>query len=306
MAANALIATTKFAVAGVTGSSAMLSEGFHSVVDTGNQLLLLLGLRLSRRAPDDDHPFGHGKEQYFWSLVVAMLLFGVGGGVAVYEGVSHVLHPRAIEKASWNFVVLGFAIVFEGISWIIAMSQFRGGRRRGFWASLAASKDPSIVTVILEDTAALAGLVVAFAGVALAQWTGQPAFDGAASILIGILLAAVALFLARESRGLLVGESADADVVRSIRRIVGSDPAVVSAEPPLTMHLGPHEVLLNLELSFRSDLSAGEVFEAADRLRQRIRQEHPEIRRIFFEADSIAGGPRPDGGPEARPVNSKK
>jgi cation diffusion facilitator family transporter len=291
LAANLAIAVTKFVAAGFTGSSAMISEGIHSLVDTGNQILLLLGIRKSKKPPDQDHPFGHGMELYFWSLVVAMLLFGVGGGMSVYEGITHLLHPHPLEDPTWNYISLGIAFVFEGFSWILAMRQLRPLiRERGLWKALRTSKDPSILVLFFEDSAALAGLILAFLGIFLGHLWNSPLADGIASILIGLLLAGVATLLVRESKGLLLGESVEPGILEDIRAIVGSDPAVAEAKYPLTMHLGPEEVLMNLELDFRPGLQPGKITESVNRLEQEIQRRHPEIRRIFIEARALQGG----------------
>jgi cation diffusion facilitator family transporter len=288
MFANFAIAVIKFAAAFFTGSAAMFSEGVHSLVDTGNQLLLLLGLARSRRPADEFHPFGYGKELYFWSLIVAVLLFGIGGGVSVYEGVSHLRHPGVLEDPTWNYVVLAIALVCEGASWLLALRELgHEGKGRGFWRAVRSSKDPSIYTVVAEDSAALTGLVVAFLGVFLGHQFRIPALDGLASLLIGVILALVAIFLVYESRGLLVGESADREVVAHLRELAAADPAVVRALPPLTMHLGPDQILLNLDLQFRSDLSAAQVAAAIDRIERAVRGEHPEVKRIFVEAQAL-------------------
>lgn len=290
MGANLLIAVTKFVAAGLSGSSAMLSEAIHSLVDTGNQLLLMLGLKRSRRPADDAHPFGHGKELYFWSLIVAVALFGVGGGMSAYEGISHLRHPHPLEDPRWNYVVLGIAFLFEGASWVIAFRQLRSGiRDQGLWKAIHEHKDPSILTVFFEDSAALAGLAVAFLGVFLGHQLGNRYADGIASIVIGLLLAAVAAFLVYETRGLLLGESADPEVVQDIRRLARDLPAVAEVRRPLTMHLGPDEVLLNLDVEFRPEASAGQITAAIDHLEREIRERHPEIRRIFVEARSLQG-----------------
>jgi cation diffusion facilitator family transporter len=282
--ANLAIAATKFAAATVTGSSAMLSEGIHSLVDTGNGVLLLVGLRAGRRPADEGHPFGHGKELYFYTLIVAILIFAVGGGMSVYEGITHLAHPAPLENALWNYVVLGFAMVFEGASWTVAWRQFRQTRgNRSILGALHQSKDPSLFTVVLEDTAALLGLVVAFFGVLLGHLLENPYLDGSASIVIGVILAAVAVFLAFESRGLLVGESADPAVVAGIRELALADADVVAVLRLLTMHLGPREVLLNLKLVFRPEMSLDDVSTAVDRLETRIRERYPEIWRIYVE-----------------------
>ena len=206
LAANVAIAITKFGVAGISGSSAMLSEAIHSTVDTLNGVLLL-GLRLSERPATEEHPFGHGKELYFWSLIVAVLIFGLGGGISFYEGVVHIRHPAPIADPRWNYLVLAIAFCFEGASLLVALRQFRRENRSGpFWRSLHLSKDPSTYTVLAEDSAALAGLVIAAAGVYFSHRFNAPVIDGAASIVIGLLLAAVAVLLVREARGLLIGE----------------------------------------------------------------------------------------------------
>jgi cation diffusion facilitator family transporter len=295
IAANAVIGVSKFGAGIISGSSAMLSEGIHSVVDTGNELLLLLGIHRSRKPADELHPFGHGKELYFWSLIVAILLFGLGGGMSIYEGISHLRHPSVIKDPTWNYVVLGIAFVAEGTSWAIAMNRLLARRKagQGIWAVLRASKNPAVFVVVAEDSAALAGIFVAFWGVLLGHSLQSPYFDGAASIIIGLILATVAAFLTYESRDLLVGESADADVLQSIRRLAEADPAVVGVSRPLTMHLGPEQVLLNLDVEFRPDLSASEITSAVDRLEAGIRKDCPSVKRIFIEAEALRGSASP-------------
>jgi cation diffusion facilitator family transporter len=215
--ANFAIAGTKFAVAAFTSSSAMWSEGVHSTVDTGNQLLMLLGMRRSRRPSDVHHPFGHGKELYFWNLLVAVLILGVGGGISAYEGFLHIRDPMPMRGVGWNYVVLGCAFLFEGISFTIALRAFRDQHGlRNILANIIASKDPTTYTILAEDAAALTGLIVAALGVSLSQWFRMPVLDGIASVLIGVLLAAVATFLIRECRGLLVGEGVDGRTERAI------------------------------------------------------------------------------------------
>jgi cation diffusion facilitator family transporter len=291
MAANAVIAVSKFAAGLISGSSAMLSEGIHSVVDTGNELLLLLGIHRSKKPADQLHPFGYGKELYFWSLIVAILLFGLGGGMSIYEGITHLQHPAVIQNPAWNYVVLGIAFIAEGTSWAIALKKLLGKKRRGrgLWQALRASKNPAVFVVLAEDSAALAGILVAFLGVLLGHRLQNPYLDGTASIIIGLILATVAGFLAYESRDLLLGESADADVVQSIRKVAGADPAVLGVSHPLTMHFEPEQVLLNLDIEFRPDLSASEITAAVDRLEAGIRRERPSIKRIFIEAESLRG-----------------
>ncbi len=255
--ANVSIAITKFIVAGMTGSSAMLSEAVHSTVDTGNGVLLLIGIKRSERAADADHPFGYGKEVYFWSLIVAILIFGIGGGISAYEGIVHIRNPEPLTDPHWNYIVLGLAAVFEGISFAIAMrtvNQTKG--RRSFWRALHASKDPSTFTVVAEDAAALIGLVIAAGGIFASHYLNMPVLDGVASIVIGILLAGVAVALIYESRGLLIGEGLDPVTAKAIREMAQQDDAVVSAALPLSMYLGPEEVLLVLDVHCQRTRSA--------------------------------------------------
>ncbi len=289
IASNLIVAIAKFGAASLTGSSSMLSEGIHSTVDTGNECLLLLGTHLSKRPADEEHPFGYGQELYFWSLIVAIVLFGVGGGMSIFEGVAHILHPEQLENPLWNYIVIGIGVVTEGTSWTIALRQFMAKQGdRSVWRGIRASKDPTVITVLLEDTAALTGLTIAFFGVWLSHVYQQPALDGVASILIGLTLASVAALLTYESRGLLIGESADKDVIKSIQQLTISDDAVDNARTPLTMQLGPNDVLLNLEIQFREDLSAAAVAAAVDRLEAAIQTNHADITRIFIEADAFS------------------
>ncbi|MEO0849158.1 MAG: cation diffusion facilitator family transporter, partial [Cyanobacteria bacterium J06648_1] len=209
MAANFAIAITKFVAASITGSSAMLSEGIHSVVDTGNELLLLWGLRLSKQPADDSHPFGYGQELYFWTLIVALFIFAIGGGMSIYEGIVHVNHPEPLSDPRWNYGVLGFAVIFEGYSWNVALQEFlRSKGEESFWRAIRASKDPTIFTILFEDTAALIGLFVAFLGVLGGHLLNNVYLDGVASIIIGVILCGVDLLLATESKDLLIGEGA--------------------------------------------------------------------------------------------------
>ncbi len=285
---NMAIAIAKFLAAGVTGSSAMLSEGIHSLVDTGNGALLLLGIRQSKKPPDALHPFGHGKELYFWTLVVAFLIFGVGGGVSAYEGIRHLMDPRPLEDPTWSYVVLAIAAVFEGIVLWIALRAFREIKgTKSTWEEIRTTKDPTTFVVLFEDTAALAGLLVAFAGIYLGHRFHNPYFDGAASLLIGVILMAVAGFLGFESKGLLIGEGASAETLHSIRTLAEADPAVREVTNLLTMYFGPHTVLLTLEVAFAAGLPASERTSAVARLEERIRGRHPAIKHVFIEARSL-------------------
>ena len=289
--ANFVIAVTKFAAGFTTGSSAMLSEGIHSSVDTGNQLLLLLGLRQAAKPADEQHPFGHGPDLYFWSLIVAMLIFGLGGGMSIYEGITHLQHPSALSDPTWNYVVLAIAFVVEAVALGIALRELLRQRRpqESFWQALRSSKDPTVYTVLAEDAAALSGIVIAMVGVYLAHQFENPFFDGAASIVIGLVLAAVAVFLAYESRSLLVGESAYPEVVQGIQHLAAEDEGVRQVRRPWTMHLGPRELLLTMEIDFAPDLSAADVTAAVDRLESQIRQNYPQVKQIFIEAESLIG-----------------
>jgi cation diffusion facilitator family transporter len=288
---NFAVAVTKFVAAFFTGSSAMLAEGVHSLVDTGNGGLILLGIRKARRPPDDTHPFGHGKELYFWTLVVAILIFAVGGGISLYEGIQHLRHPEPVEDAVWAYGVLIAAMIFEGYAWSVAFRAFGKERRgRALLPAVRASKDPTTFTVLFEDSAAMLGLIVAFVGILLGQVTGIAYFDGAASVVIGLILMAVAVFLAYESKGLLIGEAADPRTIESIRALTEEDPAVARMVRVLTMHFGPREVLLTLELQFQRGLSGADAAQAVDRLDRTIREEHPQLRHIFIEAQSFSSG----------------
>ena len=285
IAANVAIAVTKFVVAGITGSSAMLSEGIHSAVDTGNGVLLLIGTNLSERPPSEQHPFGHGKELFFWSLIVAVLIFGIGGGVSFYEGIQHMRHPEPLRDATWNYVVLGAAAVFEGISFAIALKAFLADRLPGpFWNSLFASKDPTTYTVLAEDAAALLGLAVAAAGVYASHRLDMPVLDGAASVVIGLLLAGVAVVLVREARGLLVGEGIRPATARDVRAIAAAQPHVGSVGWPLSMYVGARDVLLVLDVEFEPETPADAVASTVQTIESAIRTRYPVIRRIYIEA----------------------
>ena len=300
---NLLIASTKFTAAFFTGSSAMLSEGIHSAVDTGNGLLMLLGIRNSKKPPDEEHPFGHARELYFWSLVVAFSIFAVGGGVSIYEGITHILHPVPMENAVWNYVVLGASVVFEGISWYFGWLAFADTRRgQPVLEAIRNSKDPTSFTVLLEDSAAIIGLIIAFVGVVLGHEFGLVYFDGIASILIGVLLCFVALLLGRESRSLLIGEAADDETLRGIIKTAESDPHVESVTKLLTIYMGPEDVAATLELKFKSGITAVQLRHSVRNIELAIRDGFPAIKRVYYEASSLT---REDGdGHEKGPESS--
>tara|TARA_B100000315_G_scaffold260653_1_gene323734 strand:- start:3520 stop:4494 length:975 start_codon:yes stop_codon:yes gene_type:complete len=287
---NMLIAITKFGASFMTGSSAMLSEAVHSLVDTGNQALLLYGIKRSGRPADEKHPFGYGMELYFWTFVVAILIFGLGAGVSIFEGIKKVQHPEVVTDTFVNYIVLGVALVFEAVAWFIAYREFAGSQgKRGIIQTVRDSKDPTVFTVLFEDSAAMLGLLVAFAGIWLAEYLDMPVLDGVASIVIGVILAMTASLLAYESKGLLVGEGADREVVSAIRDIVNQESGIISINETLTMHMGPEDVLLNLSIDFSDNLSSPEVEATISQLESKIKSEYPQIQRIFIEAQSIAG-----------------
>lgn len=289
LAGNLLIAATKFAAAAYTGSSAMLSEAIHSLVDTGNQGLLLYGMRRSSQPADERHPFGYGMELYFWAFIVAILIFAVGSGVSLYEGVIKLLDPHPITSPVVNYVVLAVAMAFEFGAWWVAFGEFRRSKGPlGYFAAVRESKDPAIFTVLFEDTAAMAGLVVAFAALALGQATGILAFDAVGSILIGVILAVTAVLLAYESKGLLIGESASARVTAGLRELAAQHQGVARVNELLTMHLAPRQVLVNLSLDFEDHLSSEDVEAVVSQLETHMREAFPEVSRVFIEAQSRA------------------
>jgi cation diffusion facilitator family transporter len=286
---NGLISVTKFAASMYTGSSAMMSEGIHSVVDTCNQALLLYGIHRSNRPADKIHPFGYAREIYFWAFIVAVLIFAVGSGVSVYEGVHKLLKPTPVNDAFVNYIVLGVAFVFEAGAWWMALREFtRVKGALGYFEAVRRSKDPALFTVLFEDTAAMAGIVVAFTGIWLGQVTGLVWMDGAASIVIGVILAIVAALLAYECKGLLVGESASEEVVESIRTLIESHSADTTVNEFLTMQLGSDDVLVTISLDFSGSLSADDVERHVSEMESKIKTAHPEVKRVFIEAQSFA------------------
>ncbi len=289
MIGNALIAITKMIASAITGSSAMLSEAVHSIVDTGNQALLLWGIRRSSRPADERHPFGYGMELYFWTFVVAILIFAIGAGVSLYEGISKLNQPKEVKYIYINYIVLGFAMIFEGFAWSIAFREFRKRKGKlGYLKAVQVSKDPTVFTVLFEDSAAMLGLLAAFVGLLLTQWSGDPVYDALASIVIGLILSLTAMLLAYESKGLLIGEAASREVISSIQEIVKQRPEVLSINEILTMHMGPEDVLLNISLDFHDYdyINAGVVERVITQLEIQIRKKHPEISRIFIEAQN--------------------
>ncbi len=294
--ANLVIAASKLVIALITRSSALLSESFHSFVDTGNEVFLLIGIHQSKKPPDETHPFGYGKELYFWSLIVAVMLFGVGGGFAIYEGITHLISPENARDALWNYIVLGIAAVFESISFYLGVKQFSNQKgNRNMLRALIHSRDPSLVTVIMENTADLLGILIAFLGIFISQRLNSSVPDGIASILIGLVLAVIAVFLISQSRALLVGESARPSVLRNLRETALSIPEVTSVEKLLTMQLGPHQILLNMEVTFNKDLSPSDIGRLIDELEQKIQQKYPEIQEVFVDVARLKTSLRSNG-----------
>jgi cation diffusion facilitator family transporter len=287
LAGNTAIAITKITAAIYTGSSAMLSESIHSIVDTGNQTLLLYGIRRAGRPADERHPFGYGRELYFWAFVVAILIFAVGAGVSIYEGIHRVQNPRPITNPGVNYAVLTFAMFFEAGAWWVAYRAFDSTRgKRSLIAAVRDSKDPTIFTVLLEDTAAMLGLLVAFIGIALGQWLEIPQLDGLASILIGCILAGTAILLAQETKGLLIGEGADPEIVREISRVLSAHSAIDRVNEILSMHQGPDDILVNVSVEFRDGLEIGAVERHTAAIEREIKARIPGARRVFIEAQS--------------------
>lgn len=290
MTANIAIGIAKFIGAGISGSSAMLSEGIHSVVDSTNELLLLYGLHQSETRPDEQHPLGYGQELYFWSLIVAVLIFALGGGVSIYQGLSSMGVQAPAHDPTLSYIVLGASALFEGIALFVSIREFNKNFPHPpgtFWQTIRNSKDPSSFIVIFEDCAALIGLTVAFIGVYLTELKGNSAYDSTASIVIGLLLTVVAIVLVIETKGLLIGESASPETRASIEKIVKSDHAVTRMEAPITLHLGPQDIMLAMNIEFRDDLSADEIEAATRRIERKIRESHTEVKRIFLEAASV-------------------
>ncbi|TGP51549.1 cation transporter [bacterium M00.F.Ca.ET.230.01.1.1] len=284
LAGNLAIAVTKFVAAAFTGSSAMLSESVHSLVDTGNGTLLLYGMHRAARPPDRAHPLGHGRELFFWSFIVALLVFALGAGISFYEGVIHIMAPEPVVNARVNYIVLGLSFLFEGSSWLVALREFRQQKgKQGWFEAVQSSKDPSIYTVLFEDSAALLGLVVAFAGILSAQLLERPELDGVGSLGISIILGATAVFLARESKGLLLGEPASPEVQKKVLAIVQQDPAVQRANGILSVHVGPEEIVAGLSIEFEDHLTAPEIEACVERLEARLKKEMPQISRLFVK-----------------------
>ena len=282
---NSLIAVTKFTASALTGSSAMLSEAIHSLVDTGNQILLLFGLKRSKRPADEEFPFGYGKEVYFWSFAVAILIFALGAGLSFTQGLHHVLNPTPMVDLHINYIVLSFAILFEGGALFVAAKEFNRHRGQlGYLAAIKHGKDPTMFVVLFEDSAAMLGLIVAMAGIALYQRTGNPIYDGIASMVIGVILGLTAIWLAYETKGLLIGESASPEIVAGVREVVARHDLICSVNEVATLHMGPASIVVTLSLDFKNDLTADDIETGVTRITEAIKKIDPGIRRVFVEA----------------------
>ena len=287
IAGNLAIAVSKGVAAALSGSAAMLSEAIHSLVDTGNGALMLVGLHRSKKPPDADHPFGFGHELYFWTLMVGVLIFGLGGGMSIVTGVLHIRSDKPLEDVALNYGVLGLAIVFEGISWWFGWRAFRvEARGRGVFETIADSKDPTTFSVLLEDSAALLGLVFAFLGIFLGSRFEMPWMDGAASVLIGVLLCVVAGIMVNKSRALLVGEGVSKATLDGVRALTLADSCVAAVGRLRTLYFGPEEVMLVMELHLHDDTDVVEMRQALGRVKQAIRAKYPKIKRVFFDVNA--------------------
>jgi len=284
LAANLGIAAIKFVAAWFTGSSAMLSESIHSLVDTANEWLLLLGLRRSQQPADAARPFGYGKELYFWAFVVAVFIFTLGGGLSLYEGIEHLRHPEPLRSPVWNYVVLAVAFCFDGYSFLVGRRTFNAQRgRQPFWRAFRTSKDPSIFVVLFEDASDLLGLLIAFLGVFFSHWLAMPRLDGAASVGIGVLLLIVAALLLRETKSLLLGEPAEPALLEKIKDLLCKESSIVHVADPLSSYLGPQEILVVLPVEFAPDLATTQLTQTIERLRSAIQMAHPSVQHVFIQ-----------------------
>ncbi|VWX51699.1 cation diffusion facilitator family transporter [Novosphingobium sp. 9U] len=286
LAANLGIAIAKFIAAGISGSSSMATEGVHSLVDSGNQVLLLYGQKRAARPPDASHPFGYGRELYFWAFVVAILIFAVGAGVSIYEGIVHIQDPHPIEDPTISYIVLAIAFVLEGSSWTIAVKEFRAHvGNKTWWQAIHRSKDPPGFIVLFEDSAALIGLAIAALGVWASIHFADPRIDGAASILIGAVLAGVAVLLAREAKGLIIGEAADPVLIERLRAVLDGHPQIESVNHVRTVHTGPESVFVAVSADFQDSLSMGEAETLIELLEERMKALSPAISSIYIRPE---------------------
>src|SRR6476619_3347357 len=293
--ANLAIAVSKFVAAAVTGSSAMLTEGVHSVVDSTNQLLLMWGRKAAKRPADEFHPFGYGRELYFWSFVVAVLVFALGAGVSIYEGIIHIAKPEPAVSPIVAYVVLLIAFLLEGWSTLEAFREFRAAKGKLGWVeAIRRSKDPASFIVLLENGAAMAGIIAAAFGLLLSQLTGDPFFDGAASVVIGLILGVTALVLAYESKGLLIGEAADPELVRGLRELACGKPGIVGVGHVLTVHSAPDQITAMMNVDFRDSITAGDVERIVCEVEEEAHRRWPHVRRLFIRPMAGAAAERGD------------
>lgn len=286
---NVLVATTKVIAASVTGSSAMLSEAVHSIVDTANELLLLYGFRRASRRPDQIHPLGYGRELYFWSFVVALLIFALGAGVSLYEGWRQIVAPKAVENVGMNYLVLALAFLFEGSSFLVALSKLRAVKKRaGYWETIHRSKDPPSFMIVFEDSAALIGILIAGLGICMSDRTGRPEFDGVASVGIGLMLTVVAVVLARECKSLLIGERASPALISSITDLAKAESGVADAHDAITVHLAPDQILVALSVEFNDRLATPAIEAVVLSMEHRIRYVHPQVVTLFIKPQTKA------------------
>ena len=287
LAGNLAIALVKFVAAYITNSSAMLSEAIHSVVDTLNEILLLYGMKKSQQPANYRHPFGYGRELYFWAFIVSLMVFALGAVVSIYQGILHIRYPEEMQNPMINYIVLGVAILCEGTSWFVALKAFRKIKgKQGYFETFRQSKDPTTFTVLFEDTAALIGLLIAFIGIYLSHALNMPVLDGLASVFIGLVLAISAVLLARETKGLLMGETADPQLRHNVLTIAQEDSAVHSANGVLTEQMGAHQVIASLSLEFKDHLTSDEIEACVNRIEAKIKQLHPEIVALFVKPQS--------------------
>ncbi len=282
--ANLIIAVMKFIAGGISNSAAMISEGIHSLVDTVNELLLLFGIRQSKKPPDAARPFGYGKEIFFWSFIVSILIFGLGGGISIYQGIIHIAEPEALGNPFWNYIVLTFSIIVEGISFFIARKEFNEVRgETPFWLAVRESKDPSSFVVLFEDGAAVIGLFIVVACVFLGHQFNNAYLDGVASLLVGLLLVAVSMILARESRSLLMGEGIAPDTQQKIRALVLRDESVIKVQQILSTYQSPEEVMLMLIVTFKPDLNTEDITDAIGRIRKSIKDDYHLVKFVIIQ-----------------------
>jgi cation diffusion facilitator family transporter len=279
-----LVALTKGMAAALTGSAAMLSEAIHSLVDSANEALLLHGYRMAVRRPDSLHPLGYGRELYFWSFIVALMLFGLGAGVSLYEGVQHILTPRKIDRPYVNYIVLACAFAFESVSWHAAFRKLQATRGDvGYWDAVHKSKDPPSFMVLFEDSAALLGIIIAALGIFLSQRLALPVLDGVASVMIGLVLACAATILAIESKSLLIGEQASPVLISAAIALALEERGIVSANGAFTVHLSPDQIVVAMSVEFSEELRSLEIEHRVESIETRIRNAHPEIVALFIK-----------------------